>query len=64
VFPTQPKYLNTYKFTEWKFQDFSVFQILREINLGESRSAKNAGFALLGAMKFVNLFSFNFQKLQ
>ena len=36
--------------TVWEFHDFSVIQILREINLGEScsRSSKNAFFAILG----------------
>ena len=29
-------------FTVWKFDDFSVTQILREINFGDSRSAKYA----------------------
>ena len=29
----------------WKFHDFSVIQILREINLGQSKSCKNAIFA-------------------
>ena len=29
-------------YTVWKFGDFSVTQILREINFGESRSSKNA----------------------
>ena len=28
--------------TVWKFQDFSITQILREINFGESRSSKIA----------------------
>ena len=28
--------------TVWKFHDFSVTQILREINFGECRSSKNA----------------------
>ena len=28
--------------TMWKFQDFSVTQILREINFGEYKSAKTA----------------------
>ena len=28
--------------TVWKFQDFSVSQILREIKLGDSRTAKSA----------------------
>ena len=34
---------------------FSITQILREINFGESRSAKSAVFAILGAMNFVHL---------
>ena len=36
----------------WKFQDFSVDQILREINFGESKSSKTAVFAILGALNF------------
>ena len=28
--------------TVWKFHDFSITQILREINFGDSRSAKSA----------------------
>ena len=32
--------------TVWKFQDFSVIQILREINFGQSRSSKTAVFAI------------------
>ena len=31
-------------FTEWKFQDFSVIQILREINVGEFISSRTGGF--------------------
>ena len=34
--------------TMWKFQDFSVTQILREINFGESRNSKTAFLAFLG----------------
>ena len=36
-------------FTVWKFQDISVIQILREINLrelGESRNSKTSVFAI------------------
>ena len=40
-----------YKFklcnTVWKFQDFSIIQILCEINFGESRSSKTAIFGAL-----------------
>ena len=32
--------------TVWKFQHFSVTQILRDINFGESKSSKNAFFAI------------------
>ena len=39
----------------WKFYDFSVTQILREINFGETRSSKNAVYAILGALEFANL---------
>ena len=34
--------------TVWKFQDFSVIQILREINSGESKRSKNAFLLLWG----------------
>ena len=30
------------RFTVWKFHDFSITQILREINFGDSPSAKSA----------------------
>ena len=36
----------------WKFQDFSVIQILREINFGESRSYQTAVFALFWIPNF------------
>ena len=39
----------------WKFQDFSVIQILREIDFGVLENLKIAIFAILGAVKFVNL---------
>ena len=34
-------------------QDFSITQILREVNFWNSRSAKTATFAILGAVDFV-----------
>ena len=40
------------QFSVWKFQGFSVIQILREINFGESRSSKNAIFVILGDPEF------------
>ena len=39
---TQIMYVQCSKLTMWKFQDFSITQILRENNLGDSRSAKSA----------------------
>ena len=36
--------------TVWKFHDFSVIQILREINFGDSRSAKSAILKLSEAL--------------
>ena len=50
--------------TVWKFHDFSVIQILREINFGDSTSSKTALFAILGAQNFVHLVDFSLQKIQ
>ena len=36
----------------WKFHDFSITEILREINFGGSRSAKSAISKHLEALKF------------
>ena len=41
--------------TVWKNQNFSVIQILREINFGQSRISKTAVFATFGASSFVKL---------
>ena len=38
--------------TVWKFHDFSITQILREINFGDSRSAKYAILTYLEALNF------------
>ena len=46
----------------WKFQDFSITQILREINLGGSRSSKTAVLAILRALKSINWVNFGLQK--
>ena len=48
----------------WKFQEFSVAKILREINFRKSRSPKTAVFAICGALNFVDLVKFSVQKLQ
>ena len=50
--------------TVWKFQDFSVTQILREIKFEESRSAKTAVFAILEALNSVDLVNSSLQKVQ
>ena len=48
---------------EWKYQKFSVTQILREINYGESRSSKSSKtvlfFSILGALNFIDLVIFS-----
>ena len=36
-------------YTAWKFQDFSITQILREINFGDFRSTQSANLTLLEA---------------
>ena len=48
--------------TMWKFQDFSITQILREINFGELRSSKIEVFAILEALNLVDLVYFSLQK--
>ena len=40
--------------TGWKFHDFSVTQILRQINFEECRSSKTAIFAILVALNSIN----------
>ena len=44
--------MNHYGYTVWKFHNFSISQILREINFGDSRSAKSAIWKHLEALKF------------
>ena len=43
---------------------FCTTGILREINFVDSRSAKTAVFAILGAVNFVHMVNFSLQKLQ
>ena len=50
--------------TVWKFQDFAITHILREINLWDSRSAKTAIFAILEALNFVNLVNISLQNVE
>ena len=53
-----------FNFTVWKFHDFSITQILREINFGDSRSAESAIYTILGAVNFVLLVIFSLEKVQ
>ena len=50
--------------TVWNFQDFCITEILREINFVNSRSAKTAVFAILGAVDFVHLVNFSLLNVQ
>ena len=49
--------------TVWRFHDFSITQILREINLRESRSFRIAVFDIFGVLNFDNLVNFSLQKV-
>ena len=44
--------VETLYFTVWKFHDFPITQILREIKFEDSRSAKSAVSTHLEALKF------------
>ena len=48
----------------WKFQDFSVIQILREINFVDLESSKNTVLAVFGALNLANLTILSFEKVQ
>ena len=52
------------KITVWKFHDFPISEMLREINFGESRSSKSAIFAFFEGLNFVKLVNFSLQKAQ
>ena len=45
------------------FSFFSINHILREINFGKFESWKTAIFAILGALKMINLIDFSLQKV-
>ena len=54
-----------WKHTEWKFHDFSVIQILREINFGDCTSAKSAILSYFKALdEFLFLWIFAFFKVE
>jgi len=55
------KFCSFTSYTVWKFQDFSITQILREINRENQEVLKMPLFANLGAPNFVNLVNFSLQ---
>ena len=48
----------------WKFHDFSITQILREITFRESRGSKTVVFAVYGAVNSANLVNSNLLEVQ
>ena len=48
----------------WKFQDFLITQILREINFGESRKSITAIFEFFEGLNFDNLVNLSLKKVQ
>ena len=46
----------------WKVQDFSAIQILREINLGGSRSSTGAVFAIFAGSELGEFYDFQLSK--
>ena len=46
------KFLDGKEFTVWKFQDFAITQIFREINFWDSKNAKLAILTHLEALNF------------
>ena len=48
----------------WKFQNFSITQILREIIFKECRSSEISIFAILRALNFIDLVNSNLPKVQ
>ena len=48
--------------TMWKFHDFCITEILREIHFVDTRSAKIAVLVILGAVNFVHLVNFQASK--
>ena len=48
----------------WKFHEFSIIQILREINFGDSRSTKAAILTHLEALNFASYEFLHFLKAE
>ena len=49
---TTAQFAKTLNFPVWKFQDFSITQILREINFGDFRTTKSSILTYFEAMNF------------
>ena len=54
----------TAKIAQMLLSGFSVTQILREINFGESRSSKTAVFAIFGPLTVGHSVNFSLQKVK
>ena len=50
--------------TVWKFQDFSITHILREINFGDSKMSKFDIFAIFGPLNLIDWVNLSFPKVQ
>ena len=48
----------------WKFKNFFITMILREINFGDCRSSKTVFFAIIKALNFLILVIFSPQEVQ
>ena len=58
------KVMDKYLPNVWKFHDFSITQILREINFWDSRSAKSAILTHLEVLNFASYEIMHFLKAQ
>ena len=56
--------MGVWEVTVWKYQDFSVIQILREINFGEHRNSKTGVFDIYEALIFDKSAHFTVWKFQ
>ena len=60
----QQYYLFSIVSTVWKVHDFSITQILREINFGDSTSAKSAILTHLDVLNFAFYETVHFLKVE
>ena len=50
--------------SEWNFLDFSIIQILHEINFEDGGSLRITVFAILGVLTIVGLVNYSLKKVQ